>query len=153
MTFQATLHDGNTITIEVSGTGPNILLPVNPHPAEGPKAEEMRKWGADPALGHSLVNGLTDSYRVIAFDYDGHILSTPKPNTLTPDNVVRDFLAVADAVGADRFVYYGYSWLGIIGLQLAKTAEHMVLRSKAIADGEGTLANSKGISESARRFV
>ena len=37
MTFQATLHDGNTITIEVSGTGPNILLPVNPHPAELPQ--------------------------------------------------------------------------------------------------------------------
>jgi len=119
MTFQATLHDGNTITIEVSGTGPNILLPVNPHPAEGPQAEEMRKWGADPALGHSLVNGLTDSYRVIAFDYDAHNLSHPKPDTLTPDNVVRDILAVADAVGADRFAYYGYSWLGMIGLQLA----------------------------------
>src|SRR3990172_12524282 len=125
MTFQATLHDGNTITIEVSGTGPNLLLPVNPHPAEGPKAEEMRKWGADPALGHSLVNGLTDSYRVIAFDYDGHNLSFPKPNTLTPDNVVRDILAVADAVGADRFAYYGYSWLGMIGLQLALRSDRL----------------------------
>ncbi|HJW91531.1 MAG TPA: alpha/beta hydrolase, partial [Anaerolineales bacterium] len=104
---------------------PNILLPVNPHPAEGPKAEEMRKWGADPALGHSLVNGLTDSYRVIAFDYDGHNLSWPKPNTLTPDNVVRDILAVADAVGADRFAYYGYSWLGMIGLQLALRTDRL----------------------------
>lgn len=119
MTFQATLHDGNPITIEVSGTGPNILLPVNPHPAEGPKAEEMRKWGADPSLGYSLVNGLNDSYRVIAFDYDTHNLSHPKPDTLTPDNVVRDILAVANAAGADRFAYYGYSWLGMIGLQLA----------------------------------
>jgi len=59
MTFQATLHDGNPITIEASGTGPNILLPVNPYPVEGPKADEMRKWGADPAYGHSLVKGLT----------------------------------------------------------------------------------------------
>ncbi len=125
MTFQATLHDGNPITIEVSGAGPNILLPVNPHPAEGPKAEEMRKWGADPALGHSLVNGLTDSYRVIAFDYDGHNLSFPKPDTLTPDNVVRDILAVADAAGADRFAYYGYSWLGMIGLQLAIRSDRL----------------------------
>ena len=119
MTFQATLHDGSAISIEVRGDGSNLLLPVNPHPVEGPKAEEMRKWGADPALGHSLVNGLIDSYRIIAFDYDAHNLSNPKPDTLTPDNVVRDILDVADAVGADRFAYYGYSWLGMIGLQLA----------------------------------
>ena len=125
MALQATLHDGNPITIDVSGTGPNILLPVNPHPAEGPKAEEMKKWGADPALGHSLVKGLTDSYRVIAFDYDGHNLSFPKPATLTPDNVVRDILAVADAAGADRFAYYGYSWLGMIGLQLALRSDRL----------------------------
>jgi len=125
MTFQATLHDGNTIAIEVSGTGPNLLLPVNPHPAEGPQADEMRKWGADPALGHSLVNGLNDSYRTIAFDYDTHNLSHPKPDTLTPDNVVRDVLAIADAAGADRFAYYGYSWLGMIGRQLAIRSDRL----------------------------
>jgi len=125
MIFQAKMHDGSTISIEVHGDGPNLLLPVNPHPVEGPKAEEMRKWGADPALGHSLVNGLTDSYRVIAFDYDGHNLSFPKPDTLTPDNVVRDILAVADAAGADRFAYYGYSWLGMIGLQLAIRSDRL----------------------------
>jgi pimeloyl-ACP methyl ester carboxylesterase len=125
MTLQAALHDGNPIAIEVSGAGPNILLPVNPHSVEGPQADEMRKWGADPALGHSLVNGLNDSYRVIAFDYDTHNLSHPKPNTLTPDNVVRDILAVADAAGADRFAYYGYSWLGMIGLQLALRTDRL----------------------------
>lgn len=119
MTIQATLHDGNPIAIDVFGVGPNILLPVNPHLVEGAKAEEMRKWGSDPAYGHSLVNGLSDSYRVVAFDYDGHNLSHPKPNTLTPDNVVCDILAIADAAGAERFAYYGYSWLGMIGMQLA----------------------------------
>jgi hypothetical protein len=29
----------------------------------------------------------------------------PKPNTLTPANVAGDLLAVADAVGAERFAY------------------------------------------------
>lgn len=43
----------------------------------------------------------------------------PKPDTLTPDNAVGDILAVADAVGAGRFAYYGYSWLALCGLQLA----------------------------------
>src|SRR5439155_5037845 len=37
----------------------------------------------------------------------------------TPANTASDLLAVADAVEADRFAYYGYSWLAMIGLQLA----------------------------------
>ena len=105
--------------MEVHGSGPTVLMPVNPVPVEGPQADEMRKWGADPSLGRSLIDGLSDSFRVVAFDYEGHVLKVPKPDTLTPGNVVRDLLAVADAAGADRFAYYGYSWLALTGLQLA----------------------------------
>lgn len=116
----ATLHDGRTIEIEIHGDGPAVLVPVNPEPAgEGPEAEEMRTWGADPSLGHSLVTGLRDGFRTIAFDYEGHILSVPKADTLTPDAVAHDLLAVADAAGADDFAYYGYSWLAMVGMQLA----------------------------------
>ncbi|GAB4052211.1 hypothetical protein GCM10028775_32400 [Catellatospora paridis] len=114
----ATLHDGSTIGFEVHGDGPVLLLPV-PAPAEGPKAEAMRAWGADPALGRSLTDGLRDRFRVVAFDYEGHVMAHPKPDTLTPANAARDLLAVADAAGADRFAYYGYSWLGLLGQQLA----------------------------------
>src|SRR4029078_8163543 len=85
-----TLHDGATIDIEVSGDGPNLILPVNPIPIEDPQTDEMRKWGADPALGRNLVDGLADIARVIAVDYEGHVLATPKPETLTPANVVAD---------------------------------------------------------------
>ncbi|MET8339146.1 alpha/beta hydrolase [Streptosporangium canum] len=116
---KAKLHDGSTVDVEVHGAGPTVLLPVNPRPAEGPQAEAMRKWGADPALGRSLIEGLSDAFQVVAFDYEGHVLDTPKPDTLTPANVAGDLLAVADAVGADRFAYYGYSWLALSGLQLA----------------------------------
>ena len=86
---EARLHDASAIAVEVDGRGPTVLLPVNPQPVEGPQAEEMRRWGADPALGRSLIDGLSD------------------------------LLAVADAAGADRFAYYGYSWLALAGLQLA----------------------------------
>jgi pimeloyl-ACP methyl ester carboxylesterase len=79
----------------------------------------MGRWGADPALGRSLIDGLSDAFRVVAFDYEGHVLQVPKPDTLTPANVAGDLLAVADAAGADRFAYYGYSWLALSGLQLA----------------------------------
>ena len=82
--LQARLHDGSTIAVEVHGAGPAVLLPVNPPPVEGPQAEAMRAWGADPALGHSLIDGLSDAFRVVAFDYEGHVLAMPKPDTLTP---------------------------------------------------------------------
>ncbi|XID91951.1 alpha/beta fold hydrolase [Paenibacillaceae bacterium WGS1546] len=117
--IEAILHDGSRLPVEATGDGPDLLLPVNPVPIEGPQAEEMRKWGADPALGRTLIDGLCDRYRVVAFDYEGHVLRSPKPDTLTPDNVVQDLLAVADAAGAGRFAYYGYSWLALAGMQLA----------------------------------
>jgi pimeloyl-ACP methyl ester carboxylesterase len=116
---EARLHDASTIAIEVHGRGPTVLLPVNPQPVEGAQAEEMRRWGADPALGRSLIDRLGDAFRVVAFDYEGHLLRMPRPDTLTPDNVASDLLAVADAADADRFAYYGYSWLALAGLQLA----------------------------------
>jgi pimeloyl-ACP methyl ester carboxylesterase len=116
---QARLHDGSAIDVEVHGEGPTLLLPVNPVPVEGPQAEELRRWGTDPALGRSLIDGLGDAFRVVAFDYEGHVLQVPKPDTLTPANLAADLLAVADAAGADRFAYYGYSWLALAGLQLA----------------------------------
>ena len=117
--LEVALHDGSTIEIEMYGAGPILLLPVNPQPVTGPQAETMREWGVDPALGHSLIKGLSDAFRVVAFDYEGLCFRTPKPDTLTPANAASDILAVADAVGADRFAYYGYSWLALIGLQLA----------------------------------
>src|SRR5438270_4708536 len=116
---EATFHDGSTIEIEVHGSGPTLLLPVHPQPVIGPQAEQMRQYGTDPALGQSLIKGLSDAFRVAAFDYDGQCLRIPKPETLTPANAERDLIAVTDAVGAHRFAYYGYSWLALIGLQLA----------------------------------
>ena len=133
---QATLHDGSTIEIEVAGAGPTLLLPVNPQPVTGPLAEQMRQFGADPALGQSLIKGLSDAFRVVAFDYEGQCLGRPKPETLTPANIASDLLAVADAVGAERFAYYGYSWLAALGLQLAIRTD----RLSALVMGGGLFA-------------
>jgi pimeloyl-ACP methyl ester carboxylesterase len=122
---EARLHDGSTIEVQVHGEGPALLLPVNPRPVEGLRAEELRRWGNDPALGRSLIDGLADAYRVVAFDYEGQVLEVPKPDTLTPDNLARDFLAVADSAGAARFAWYGYSWLALAGLQLALRSDRV----------------------------
>lgn len=117
-TVKAKLHDGSSIEIEISGSGPAILLPVNPVALEGKEAEEKQKWGVDPALGRNFINGLNDKFTVIAFDYEGHRMSHPAPDTLTPDNVSHDILSVADTAGAEQFAYYGYSWLALCALQL-----------------------------------
>src|SRR5262245_42862935 len=115
----ATLHDGSSLDIEVAGAGPSLLLPANPVPIGGDQAEQMRQWGAEPALGRHLIDGLAGVARVVAFDYEGHVMAHPKPTTLTPGNFVADVLAVANAAGVDRFAWYGYSWLAMMGLQLA----------------------------------
>jgi pimeloyl-ACP methyl ester carboxylesterase len=123
--LEARLHDGSAIEVQVHGEGPALLLPVNPRPVEGPRAEELRRWGNDPALGRSLIDGLADAYRVVAFDYEGHVLEVPKPDTLTPDNLAGDLLAVADAAGAERFALYGYSWLALAAMQLAQRSDRV----------------------------
>ncbi|MEV6964697.1 alpha/beta hydrolase [Hamadaea sp. NPDC051192] len=111
------------VAYEVHGTGPAVLMPVNPQPVEGTQADEMRAWGVNPANGRDLIAGLTDAYRVVAFDYEGHRLAHPVP--LTPDRLAEDILAVADAAGVERFAYYGYSWLALAGLQLALRTDRL----------------------------
>ncbi len=151
----AILHDGCTIEIEVHGDGPAVLLPVNPRPAEeGPQAEEMRKWGADPSLGHSLVAGLSEAFRVVAFDYEGHVLNAPKAETLDPDNVARDLLAVADAAGVAEFAYYGYSWLAMIGMQLAiRTDRLTALAMGGFPPVGGPYAEMLRVTDAAHRMA
>jgi|SRR5581483_3539256 len=118
-TITATLHGGAKIDIEISGNGPAILLPVNPVSLTGEEAETKQKWGVDPALGRHFIDGLNDKFTVIAFDYEGFRMQHPAAETLTPDNIVKDFLSVADAAGVGKFAYYGYSWLALCALQLA----------------------------------
>ena len=118
-TTEAVLHDGTTIPVTVRGAGRALLIPARLEPHPRAEAETMRQWGADPDLGPNLVNGLAASFRVIAADYEGHRMAHPAPDTLTPENLAVDLLAIADAADAGSFGYYGYSWLALSGLQLA----------------------------------
>jgi pimeloyl-ACP methyl ester carboxylesterase len=116
----ARLHDGAPLDVSVVGDGPAVLLPISTRVIDGDLAEQMRAWGADPALGHTLAMSLADAgFRVVTADYEGHCAEYPKPLTLNADTVAKDLLAIADAAAADRFSYYGYSWLALAGLQLA----------------------------------
>jgi len=122
----ARLHDGSALDVVVTGEGPAILMPVDTTFTEGEAADRARAWGADPNAGHSLATGLADAgFRAVAAGYEAHLAQHPKPHTLTADAVVADLLAIADAAGADRFAYYGYSWLALSGLQLAVRTDRL----------------------------
>lgn len=130
-TVAAVLHDGTAIPATIQGNGPALLLPVSLAPHTAAEAETLRQWGGDPDLGPNLINGLALTNRVIAVDYESHRMANPAPQTLTPENLAGDFLAIADAAGAGRFAYYGYSWLALSGLQLALRTD----RLRALAMG------------------
>jgi pimeloyl-ACP methyl ester carboxylesterase len=122
----ARLHDGSSIEVTTLGDGPAVLLPVSTEVAEGPLAEQMLAWGADPALGHNLASGLAEAgFRVVTADYEGHLAAHPKPGTLDAAAVASDLLAIAGAAPAERFAYYGYSWLALSGLQLAVRTDRL----------------------------
>ncbi len=82
------------------------------------------------AEGEALLRGyldrLTDRYRVLLVDYPsiGGSVDIP-PEALTADRVCADLLGVATAAGFDRFVYWGYSWSGAVGLQLAARSDRL----------------------------
>ncbi len=116
-----TLADGSTLEVGLTGKpgGKTIMLPIAKKPAYGQEAESLRMWGVDPELGKRFVEGLSDQFQVLHFDYEGHRFQHPEPDHLTPDRIVLDFLCIADEMQIETFSYYGYSWLALAGLQLA----------------------------------
>jgi pimeloyl-ACP methyl ester carboxylesterase len=122
----AELHDNASLNVSVRGEGPTVLVPVSTARVEGEAADRLRAWGTDPNLGDNLATGLAEAgFRVVTADYEGHLAAHPKPGTLTASAVAADLLAIADAAGADRFAYYGYSWLALSGLQLATRTDRL----------------------------
>ena len=90
-------------------------------------ASHTEIFGAESqAVLDGYLDRLTDTYRVILVDYPNIGGSTsPPPGEMTADRVCSDLLAVADAVGVERFVYWGYSWGGAAGLQLASRTKRL----------------------------
>ena len=68
------------------------------------------------------LSRLTDAYRVILMDYPPADIDA---SSFTPDRVSADMLSIADAAGADRFAWFGFSWGGVVGLQLAARTDRL----------------------------
>lgn len=116
-----TLADGSMLEVGLTGKpgGKIIMLPIAKKSVSGQEAESLKMWGVDPELGKHFVEGLSDLFQVLHFDYEGHRFQHPLPDRLTPDAIALDFLRIADEMRVETFSYYGYSWLALAGLQLA----------------------------------
>jgi pimeloyl-ACP methyl ester carboxylesterase len=115
------LRDGSKLEVGLTGNPASkvIMLPGAKKSVFGQEAENLKMWGVDPELGKNLIEGLSDTFQVLYFDYEGHLLANPQPDHLTPENISKDFLHIADEMNVKTFSYYGYSWLALVGLQLA----------------------------------
>jgi pimeloyl-ACP methyl ester carboxylesterase len=100
---------------EVYGEGPCLFVGWPLRATTSPPA-------ADPTapVRQRYLDQLTGAYRVVLMDYPptGDDAAAVI-DSFTPDRVCAEILDVADAAGIDRFAWYGYSWGGVVGLQLA----------------------------------
>lgn len=126
---QAIAHDGSSIYFEVHGSGDRFLFlgPGTAAPRAIPAAPGQPPLIAEVAetlarYKQAYIDALGSKFRLIFIEYPGN---EPKLYTLTPAAVARDYLAIADAAGAEEFAYAGFSWGCVTGLQLALRTDRM----------------------------
>jgi hypothetical protein len=111
----------------VLGLLPNVLTPQ----ARAQDVKPFTARGSGPALlvydrePHGYYDPLTDRYRVVVIDASSDN-SPAAIASLTADRVCADILAVADAAGVDRFAWFGFSYGGVVGLQLASRTNRLL---------------------------
>jgi pimeloyl-ACP methyl ester carboxylesterase len=88
-----------SIRYDIQGTGPSLIV-----------------FNREPK---GYFEGFADRYRVIVMDYPPQDNTEAFAESFTADHVCADILAVADAVDAERFAWFGFSWGAVVGLQLA----------------------------------
>jgi len=112
-------HTGVSYALHGLGRPLMITLPLMAsHTAIfGPEAQSMLD---------GYLERLTDRYHVLLVDYPSIGGSRDiAPHDLTADRVCADLLGVARTAGFDRFAYWGYSWSGAVGLQLATRTDRL----------------------------
>lgn len=103
------VDDGVELEVVVEGDGPGLLL--------------VHGFGGAKEDFADHVEALAATHRVVTFDHRGHGESDKPhdPDTYTLHRLRVDVLAVADAVGLDRFRLLGHSLGGMVARALAVT--------------------------------
>jgi 3-oxoadipate enol-lactonase/4-carboxymuconolactone decarboxylase len=78
--------------------------------------------GQDHGMWDPQAADFAPHFRVLRYDIRGHGASSTTPGDYTIDQLGADALALADALGIDRFAFCGLSLGGMIGLWLALNA-------------------------------
>ncbi|MEC0108556.1 alpha/beta hydrolase [Paenibacillus taichungensis] len=122
-----TLLNGSQLEVGLTGAEDRsaIMLPIAKKSVTGQEAETLKLWGVDPELGAKFIDGLSGEFQILHFDYEGHYMAHPHPEHFTPEYIAQDLLRIADQMNVNRFSYYGYSWLALVGLQLALRTDRM----------------------------
>jgi pimeloyl-ACP methyl ester carboxylesterase len=110
-------NNGVKIYYEVEGQGPSLLL----HHGIGTFLEGWRVMG--------YVDALKSNYRLILMDARGHGKSDKPydPEAYSMEQRVGDIVAVLDYTGVDRTHFFGYSYGGRAGFELAKLRSNRVI--------------------------
>jgi len=96
------------------------------HRVEGPPDRPVlmlaHSLGQDHGMWDQQASDLSAHLRVLRYDIRGHGRSPATPGDYSIEQLGRDALALADALGIDRFAFCGLSLGGMIGLWLARHA-------------------------------
>jgi pimeloyl-ACP methyl ester carboxylesterase len=122
MTQTVRTDDGIAIEYDVYGHGPLTLL-------------FLHGWGNAASAWHDFVTTRLNptGLRCVATSYRGHGGSSEARSGYTHERFAQDMFAVADAVGADRFVMIGFSMAGKFGRYMAYLHPRRVLGQMLIA--------------------
>jgi 3-oxoadipate enol-lactonase len=97
-------------------------------PADGQVLLMGGSLGTTAAMWDPQVAALSTTLRAVRFDHRGHGRSPVPEGPYTIEDLAGDVLALADALGAERFSYAGVSLGGMVGMWLAAHAPQRVDR-------------------------
>ena len=94
---------------------------------QGPPVLLIQGVGAIGNTWRPQIDGLSARYTVVAYDNRGIGRSTIRDGRLTIEDMAADALAIADALGIDRFHLAGHSMGGVIAQAVALRAPSRIL--------------------------
>jgi pimeloyl-ACP methyl ester carboxylesterase len=97
-------------------------------PVDGRPVIALHGWPQHHWAYRDLLADPPEGLRIIAPDLPGYGWSGPAPHRWYKEEIASDILALADAMGLDRFLLVGHDWGGFVG-------HRMVLQAPERIDG------------------
>ena len=97
-------------------------------PADAPVLILSNSLGTSLEMWDAQVPAFSEHFRVLRYDTRGHGASSVTPGPYSIEQLGRDVLALADALGIDRFAFCGLSMGGLIGQWLGINAGERLTR-------------------------